>query len=223
MLSEGVAAVFESFNNNFQKSAIVASMCNEFGIPHFAGHWSPELPEYKRPFRKFTRNFFPTSNHFSRALADLLVDYDWSAFTIIYEDDYSLMRLHDVLQIHDTEDSPVVVRKLVEGDDFMPMLKEIASFGETRIILDCSGDKVLSILKQAIPVKMLEEYQSYIITSPDSHIIDFSELQYNRANITTFRMINPNSVDAETAVHDWRQGESRRNSEYNILTDKIKV
>lgn len=105
----------------------------------------------------------------------------------------------------------------------MPLLKEIASYGETRIILDCSREKVLEVLKQAIPVKMLEEYQSYIITSIDAHILDFAELQYNRANITTFRMINPTGVEAETAVHDWRQGEYRKNAHFSITADKIKV
>lgn len=223
LFGEGVAAIFESFTNNFKKSAIVASMCNEFGIPHFSGHWCPELPDYKRPFRKFTRNFFPNSNYFSRALADLLVDYSWSTFTIIYEDDFSIMRLHDILQIHDTDSSPIVVRKLEDGDDYFPLLKEIHSYSETRIILDCNVDRVLEILRQANKVKMLEEYQSYIITSPDAHTLDFSQLDYNRANITTFRMINPTSVYAETAVHDWRQGEYRKNGQVAVAADKIKV
>lgn len=223
LFGQGVAAIFESFSNNFKKSAVVASMCNEFGIPHLAGHWCPELPNYKRPFRRYTRNFFPNANYFSRALADLLVDYTWSTFTIIYEDDYSLMRLHDILQIHDTDSNPIIVRKLDEGDDYHPLLKEVASYGESRIILDCSVDRVLDILRQAITVKMLEEYQSYIITSPDAHTLDFSQLEYNRANITTFRLINPSSVYAETAVHDWRQGEYRKSGEIAVSAEKIKV
>lgn len=223
LVAEGVAAVFESHNNKFKYSGIVGSICNELGIPHFIGHWAPEIPEYKRPFYQYTRNFFPNPGHFSRALADLIVDYDWTTFTVIYEDDFSLMRLHDILQIHDTNSNPISIRKLPDDGFYMPLLKEIASYSETRIILDCSQDKVLNVLKQAIPVKLLEEYQSYIITTIDAHTIDFSELQYMRANITTFRMINPTSVDAETAVHDWRQGEYRKNGHYNVPPDKIKV
>lgn len=105
MLSDGVAAIFGP--NSMQSVGIVASISNEFAIPHMIGHWAPEPEEYKRPFRQFTRNFFPSSNHFSRALADLIDDYDWKVFTIVYEDEFSLQRLHDVLQIHEPEDSPV--------------------------------------------------------------------------------------------------------------------
>lgn len=169
-------------------SGIVAAICNEVGIPHFIGHWMPENSPIKRPFHSHTRNLFPNSDHFSRALAELITDYDWKTFTIIYEDDYSLMRLQDILQLHNPSDSPIVLRKLSDDGDYKPMLKEISSYGETRIVLDCGVEKVLDVLNQAVVVKLLEEYQSYIITTFDAHTIDFSELKYSRSNITTFRL-----------------------------------
>jgi glutamate receptor, ionotropic, invertebrate len=42
---------------------------------------------------------------------------------------------------------------------------------------------------------MMEEYQNYIITSLDTHTLDFEELKYMRANITTMRLIDPTSFD----------------------------
>lgn len=43
---------------------------------------------------------------------------------------------------------------------------------------------------------MMEEYQSYIITSSlDTHTFDFEELKYMRANITALRLIDPTSFD----------------------------
>lgn len=223
MLSEGVAAIFESSNNNFKHTGIVASICNEYGIPHFLGRWAPEVPAYKRPFRQYTRNLFPEPNAFSRALADLIAESDWTSFTIIYEDNYALMKLHDILQLHDTASSPVMVRRIDDGDDHLPMLKEIAQYGESRIILDCSLDKVIPILEQAKRVKMLEEYQNYVVTTIDAHTLDYAGVQGNRANITTFRLIDPGSVDAETAVHDWKQDATRKSESQAFSTDKIKV
>lgn len=223
MLSEGVAAIFESSNVKYKKTGIVASIANEFGVPHFVGHWTPELPDYKRPYRQFTRNFFPSPSAFSRALADLIEDYDWNSFTVIYEDMYGLMRIHDILQYHDNEKGPIMVRRIDDGEDQMPLLKEIAQYGETRIILDCSIDKVISILTQAKRVKLLEEYQNYIITAIDAHTLDYSSVEGSRANITTFRIIDPGSVDAETAIHDWKQDSSRRGEGSSYTTNKIKV
>lgn len=223
MLSGGVAAIVESPNVHFKQGGIVASICNEFGVPHFIGHWAPDIPEHKRPFRQFTRNIFPNANVFSRALSDLIINYGWKTFTIIYEDSYGLMKLHDVLQYHDMTEGPVMVRKIGDGDDHLPMLKEIAQYGETRLILDCSLERVIPILEQAKKVKLLEEYQNYIVTTIDAHTLDFALIDGNLANITTFRLIDPGSVDAETAVHDWKQDASRKGEGYHVTTDKIKV
>lgn len=46
----------------------------------------------------------------SRAYADLLIDYTWKSYTIIYDDDDSLTRLKDILQIHNPESPPITVR-----------------------------------------------------------------------------------------------------------------
>lgn len=67
--------------------------------------------------------------------------------------------------------------------------------GESHIILDIDLDKVLTILRQASEVKMMEEYQSYIITSLDTHTLDFEDLKFMRANITAMRLIDPTSYD----------------------------
>lgn len=65
--------------------------------------------------------------------------------------------------------------------------------------------------------------QSYIITSLDAHTIDFSSLGVIKSNITTFRMMDPTSVEIETAVHDWRQGEHRKPGYVNIQAEQVKV
>jgi glutamate receptor, ionotropic, invertebrate len=74
-------------------------------------------------------------------------------------------------------------------------LKKIQTSGESYIILDVALDKVVDLLRQASEVKMMEEYQSYIITSLDAHTLDFEELKFMRANITAMRIIDPMSND----------------------------
>lgn len=88
-----------------------------------------------------------------------------------------------------------VRRQLEDGPDYRPLLKQIQSSGESHIILDVSPEKIVSLLRQASEVKMMEEYQSYIITSLDAHTLDFEELKYMRANITTLRLIDPTSFE----------------------------
>lgn len=86
-------------------------------------------------------------------------------------------------------------RHLGDGPDYRPLLKQIQVSGESHIILDVDLDKVVTILRQAAEVKMMEEYQSYIITSLDTHTLDFEDLKFMRANITAMRLIDPTSYD----------------------------
>lgn len=88
-----------------------------------------------------------------------------------------------------------VRRQLDDEPDYRPLLKQIQSSGESHIILDVGLEKIISLLRQASEVKMMEEYQSYIITSLDAHTLDFEELKYMRANITTMRLIDPTSFE----------------------------
>ena len=86
-------------------------------------------------------------------------------------------------------------RQLDDGPDYRPLLKQIQTSGENHLILDVSLDKVLTILRQAAEVKMMEEYISYIIISLDTHTLDFDELKFMRANITALRLLDPSSYD----------------------------
>lgn len=211
--------------NTMQSSNIVASICNEFGIPHFVGHWTPVLPSTTSELHSFTRNLFPNPDIHSRALSGVIRDNDWKTFTIIYEDDFGLMRMQNIIQMNDPNGSPIMVRQLSDDGDYKPMFKEIASHSETHIILDCSIDKITEVLKQAREVKMFGIYQSYIITTIDAYTVDFSSLDLTdkNSNITTIRFHNPESVEAQAASHDWRQSIRMKDFRYNVSPDKIKT
>lgn len=65
--------------------------------------------------------------------------------------------------------------------------------------------------------------KNYLITSLDSHILDFAELKFFRSNITTLRIMDPLSVEVVTAVHDWQQDARRKNDYSGIYADRIKT
>jgi glutamate receptor, ionotropic, invertebrate len=134
-----------------------------------------------------------------------------------------LMRLKDILQIHKPSNDPITVRQLGNGPDYRPLLKEIQASGESHIILDVSNDKVLDLLRQAESVKMLEEYQRYILTSLDTHTLDFEELKNTRSNITSVRIMDTKTFEITTAVYDWVQGEQNQNRMFRVSPENVKV
>lgn len=86
-------------------------------------------------------------------------------------------------------------RQLDDGNDYRPLLKEIQTSGESHVVLDVSLDRIIPLLRHAAEVKMMEEYQSYIIVSLEAHTLDYEELKFMRANITTMRLIDPTSFE----------------------------
>lgn len=115
-----------------------------------------------------TRNFFPQSSVFSTALAEIIAGNEWQKLpiTIVYETDDNLERMHDILEQHEPSDPPVTLYQLpVDDDDFQPLLKSIQVSGANNIILDCSEDKIMQIMKQAEQLKILEAYEVLYIGS----------------------------------------------------------
>ncbi|XP_040172149.1 glutamate receptor ionotropic, kainate 2-like [Anopheles arabiensis] len=222
LAAEGVTAVFGP--SSLLTAGIVGSVCKTLEIPHIITHWDPEpLGGIEAELRAMTINLYPEADVLSRALADLIVDYSWKSFTIIYDSDEGLMRLKDILQIHGPADAPITVRQIDDDPDYRPLLKDIQSSGESHIILEIRPDRILELLRQAKEVKMLEEYQSYIITSLDAHTIDFEELRYSRSNITALRLMDTKSFDIKNAVHDWEQGEARMKRPFRVSPEHVRT
>lgn len=110
---------FHFFSNySTQETAgIVSSIADLVDVPHIVAHWERETFSSKRVDHRMTLNIHPAADVLSRAFAELLVDYTWKSYTIIYENDDGLMRLKDVLQIHDPTSAPITVRYVSVGLD----------------------------------------------------------------------------------------------------------
>lgn len=133
---------------------IVASICNDLGIPHFVALWQP--PENGgNPNKKFTRNLFPMSDKYGRAVSAFVHNYGWTGFAIVYDSLDSLTRLQYVLQLGAKAN---VYRLPTDSNDYKPILKEISRSGETRIIIDCSYENTVEVLRVAAEVNLKEEY-----------------------------------------------------------------
>ncbi|KAG4075844.1 hypothetical protein HA402_003670 [Bradysia odoriphaga] len=221
LASDGVIAIFGP--NTIQTSKIVGSVCNEFGIPHILANWSPGEVRDAATQHAYTLNFFPENNLYAQALAKIIDDYEWKGFTLLYDNNESLERLQDVLEKHGPKDKAITVLQLPEDEDYQPILKLIETSQENHVVIDCKPDKAVKIFQQAFGVKMMEEYQSYIITSLDSHIIDYTELNFFRANITAVRLMDPLSEEVREAVTNWQQAERGRKGYTAIYADRIKT
>lgn len=64
-----------------------------------------------------------------------------------------------MLQIAEPDSHPTTMIQMGEDTDYRPFLKGIKMSTDNCLILHCSVDKIMSILRQANELKMLGEYQ----------------------------------------------------------------
>uniref|UniRef100_A0A336KHH4 CSON010578 protein n=1 Tax=Culicoides sonorensis TaxID=179676 RepID=A0A336KHH4_CULSO len=201
MASQGVAAIFGP-SSPFT-SGIVSSIANTLEIPHIVTHWTPVTPNQEH--HRMTINMYPDSEVLSSAILDLVTDYDWKQFTIIYDDDSGLIHLKDVLSAHGPEDQPIIVRKLDDEEDQRPVLKALQDMGESHIILAVNTERVIELLRQAAEVKLFGDYVSFIIADLDIHTIDFEEITHSGTNITAMRLIHTDNDELMYMTQLWKQ------------------
>lgn len=210
LAAEGVDAIFGP--NSVETSGIVSSICEQFEIPHVIFHWKTKSMHWRKsPQKSMTVNLYPDSDSLSEAFSDVLVDFDWQSYTIIYETKENLIRLKDILQIHQPEShsSEVIVEQLDEN--YAIFLKKIRQNGASNIVLDISTEKIIPFLTEAAKVNMLTEYTNYFITNLDTHTLDLSGIPEIGSNITCLRIVNPRSDELLNALRVWRQRKSDLN------------
>ena len=107
-----------------------------------------------------------------QAIANLIRTLNWKEFVIVYENEESLVRLQEVSKLpKGFKDVKVSFRQLyTDSTDYRPLLKQIKEENIMRIVLDCSFEKIESVLQQANEVGMITDYYSYIINSMVSQL-----------------------------------------------------
>ncbi len=215
-LTSGVAALFGPRSSG--TSSHVQSICDSLEVPHVETRW-----DYKggpgasatpgpRTGVDYSLNLHPHPATLGKAYSDFVVALEWESCLILYEESEGLVRLQEVLKISPKlQEMSVQIRQLVPGpnNDYRPLLKDIKTFAETRIILDCRPENVHEVLRQAQQVGITTAYHTYLITTLDLQMIELEEFKYSGVNITGFRLVDPLRPETQKVVQDWMRGESR--------------
>lgn len=181
-------------------------MAEKMEIPHMIYHWKSKplhSQDYVDP--KMTLNFYPDSEVLAKAFSDVLIDYNWKHYTIIYEHEENLIRLKDILQIHQPKaENPTKLMRLDHMNDmedkkkFGSLLKNVPS---KNVIMDINVNHTVEFLRQARDVNMLSDYNSYLITNLDTATLDFDDIVPNDmlpiVNVTTLRIIDTENKEAQ--------------------------
>ncbi|KAH7985118.1 hypothetical protein HPB52_024316 [Rhipicephalus sanguineus] len=85
-------------------------------------------------------------------------------------------------------------------------MKDIGVTKQYNIILDIKTSSLPELLREAREVNRMTYYHNYIITSLDLHTLDLGEFSDLQANITAFRLVDPQRQEVVDVVRDLKIG-----------------
>ncbi|KAH8278044.1 hypothetical protein KR026_006912 [Drosophila bipectinata] len=194
LVDNGVAAIFGPSAK--AASDIVAVVCNSTGIPHLEFDVADEEHLEEKPNHQMTINLYPSQVILSKAYADIVQNFGWRKFTIVYDatDAKAAARLQDLLQLRELHNDVVRVRKFQKDEDYRVMWKSIR--GERRVVLDCPPDMLLDVLNASTEFGQTGLYNHIFLTNLETYTDNIGELAADNetfgVNITAARLLlNP--------------------------------
>ncbi|XP_029035806.1 glutamate receptor ionotropic, kainate 2-like [Osmia bicornis bicornis] len=187
LIQEGVVAIFGP--SSPYTYGVVANIATKFDIPHIDYVWrlneepiTDQEPQNPMPM---TTNMYPDSDMVSKAIADVVESMKWNSFVALYQTNDGLSRIQKSLSLNRKKDGVMTIRRLTEGLDYRPILKEIRALSICNVIIDVEPNNIVEVLYQARDVKLLADYCNFLITYLDSTKLPLSEVRNGTgANIT---------------------------------------
>ncbi|XP_012539056.1 glutamate receptor ionotropic, kainate 2 [Monomorium pharaonis] len=165
----------------------VQSLCDSIEIPRISVRQDLDQSFH---LRGLNLNLYPHVNSLSRIYNQLVVEFKWKYFAILYENTDSLIRMRPLLKRWHSQGNAFMYH-LGNGSNYRKSMQEIKQSNIENIIIDCSYEILAEVLIQAQQVGILSEKYKVIVTSLDLQTLDLEPYQFSGVNFTGVRLIDP--------------------------------
>ncbi|KAK2715932.1 hypothetical protein QYM36_010489 [Artemia franciscana] len=163
----------------------VQSVCDALDIPHLDARLDINSEK-----KEFSINIYPAPNSLNKAFQDIMDFFNWTKVAIIYEDDYGLIKLQDLVRTPGPFNREVFFQQASSGS-FLEILKDIKTREHYNIVVDISnGPSLKEFLRGVLKLHMNDYKYHYLFTTFDAETYDLEEFNYNFVNITSFRLVD---------------------------------
>ena len=97
--------------------------------------------DFENTFQEFSLNLHPSQDLMNQAYKDMMKYLNWTRAAILYEDDFGLVRLQDLVRTPYTKNLELYIRQTTP-DNYRMVLKEIKKKGIHNIIVDTSSSNM---------------------------------------------------------------------------------
>nr|AHN49642.1 ionotropic glutamate kainate receptor 2 [Caligus rogercresseyi] len=221
LLEKGVIAIFGPQNS--ANADHIKSITDSLEVPFMDTRWNLDKAVSFGGSPDYTVNLHPDVTTLGRALIDLINAYGWDAVTILYENNESLRRIKELLDLTSEIASPdtfqFIMKQLIQSPDdgYRDVLREVFEVKSKYIVIDCSRNVLVDVLKQAQQIGMMSDDYFYVLTNLDAHTIDFEDFKHGGTNFTTMRLIDTSKPEVQSVIRSIVSTEFSKGRAFDVM------
>ncbi|XP_046667622.1 glutamate receptor ionotropic, kainate 1-like isoform X1 [Homalodisca vitripennis] len=189
--------------------AHIHSICDALDIPHLEARVDLEAE-----YREFSINLHPSQPLLNKALQDVMTYLNWTKVAVIYEQDYGLVKLRELVRAPSKRDVEIHLRQ-ADPDTYRAVLKEIKTKEIHNLIVDTRPEHMHHFLRGILQLQMNDYKYHYLFTTFDIETFDLEDFKYNFVNMTAFRIVDAEDVGVMEILKDMERFQSNGQSLLN--------
>ncbi|XP_066250677.1 glutamate receptor ionotropic, kainate 2 [Euwallacea similis] len=164
--------------------AHIQSICEALGVPHLEARI-----DFEPTSKKLSINLHPSQENMNRAFKDLMSFLNWTKVAIIYEEDYGLFKLQDLVKAPGAAKTEMYIRQASPAS-YRQVLREVRQKEIYKLIVDTNPRKIQQFFRAVLQLQMNDYRYHYMFTTFDLETFDLEDFKYNSVNITAFRLVD---------------------------------
>ncbi|XP_057338877.1 glutamate receptor ionotropic, kainate 2-like isoform X8 [Microplitis mediator] len=164
--------------------AHIQSICEALDVPHLEARM-----DFEPAFKEFSINLYPAQEHLNKAFKDLMSFLNWTKVAIIYEENYGLFKLQDLVKSPPSSRTEMYIRQAGAGT-YRQVLREIRQKEIYKLIVDTDPAHMQYFFRAILQLQMNDHRYHYMFTTFDIETFDLEDFKYNNVNMTAFRLVD---------------------------------
>ncbi|XP_053978651.1 glutamate receptor ionotropic, kainate 2 isoform X1 [Hylaeus volcanicus] len=164
--------------------AHIQSICEALDVPHLEAR-----VDFEPTFKEFSINLYPSQDHLNKAFKDLMSFLNWTRVAIIYEEDYGLFKLQDLVKSPPSAKTEMYIRQAGPGS-YRQVLREVRHKEIYKLIVDTDPAHMQQFFRAILQLQMNDYRYHYMFTTFDIETFDLEDFKYNSVNMTAFRLVD---------------------------------
>lgn len=145
--------------------------------------------DFEPTFKEFSINLYPSQDHLNKAFKDLMSFLNWTRVAIIYEEDYGLFKLQDLVKSPPSARTEMYIRQAGPGS-YRQVLREVRHKEIYKLIVDTDPAHMQQFFRAILQLQMNDYRYHYMFTTFDIETFDLEDFKYNSVNMTAFRLVD---------------------------------